>query len=100
MGKADTNESNGEDDDDDTTSRNPHLPDSEAAIEEYTDTDNNSTTNQNAYDVGATTITRKRTTIDESTLSAEDLQKLESRRAYNRHCAAKGTLTSMQFYVS
>jgi hypothetical protein len=36
-------------------------------------------------------VGRKRT-IDESLLDPEELRKLESRRAYNRQCAAKGTL--------
>lgn len=89
MGKADTSENNfEEEDDDETTSRNPHPSDSETAIDDHATTDNS--TNPNIDAVGSATSTRKRTTIDESTLSVEDLQKLESRRAYNRHCAAKG----------
>jgi hypothetical protein len=91
MAKADTTDSNAEADDDDTISRNPPQSDTETAIEDHTATDHN-TANLNADTVGSSTTTRKRTTIDESTLSEEDLQKLESRRAYNRHCAAKGKL--------
>lgn len=81
---------------DDATSKNPHPSDSQAAIGD-TDTaaDNNTTTtttaNPSTDAVGSAPSTKKRTTIDESALSAEDLQKLESRRAYNRQCAAKGT---------
>jgi len=37
----------------------------------------------------AMNVGRKRT-IDESTLDADERQKLEVRRAYNRQCAAKG----------
>ena len=96
MGKTDTSENTVEDDDDDdddeTTSRNPHPSDSDNAIDDCVTAENNSTT-PNLDAAGSAASTRKRTTIDESTLSAEDLQKLESRRAYNRHCAAKGKAT-------
>lgn len=95
MGKADTTESYPDDGDDDTTSRNPHPSDSETALEDYATTDNNST-NPNSDAIGTSTSVRKRTTIDETTLTAEDLQKLESRRAYNRHCAAKGKSKHME----
>ena len=37
----------------------------------------------------AKNVGRKRT-IDESTLNPDDARKLETRRAYNRQCAAKG----------
>ena len=37
----------------------------------------------------AKNVGRKRT-IDESTLNPNDARKLETRRAYNRQCAAKG----------
>ena len=37
----------------------------------------------------AKNVGRKRT-IDESKLNPEEARKLETRRAYNRHCAAKG----------
>jgi len=39
----------------------------------------------------AKNVGRKRT-IDESTLNPEEARKLETRRAYNRQCAAKGML--------
>ena len=39
----------------------------------------------------AKNVGRKRT-IDESTLNPEEARKLETRRAYNRQCAAKGKL--------
>jgi hypothetical protein len=42
---------------------------------------------------------RKRT-IDESHLDPEEIKKLESRRAYNRQCAAKGTLDDCAYFVS
>jgi hypothetical protein len=45
----------------------------------------------------ALTLKRKRTNIDESVLSEDDLLKLENRRAYNRHCAAKGDVDSCPF---
>jgi hypothetical protein len=78
------------DDDDDTTIKHRRQYDSETATGDGTTVDNNAT-NSNADVVDSAASVRKRTTIDESTLSAEDLHKLESRRAYNRHCAAKGT---------
>ena len=89
MGKADTSEHNADEEDDETISKNPHPSDSETAIDDNATSDNNST-NPNVDAVGSASSTKKRTTIDESALSVEDLQKLESRRAYNRHCAAKG----------
>lgn len=41
----------------------------------------------------AKNVGRKRT-IDESTLNPNDARKLETRRAYNRQCAAKGKALS------
>jgi len=32
----------------------------------------------------------KRKPVDEASLSAEELQSLEEKRAYNRHCASQG----------
>lgn len=51
--------------------------------------DESGSTNSNPEE--AKCVGRKRT-IDESILEADELRKLESRRAYNRQCAAKGTL--------
>jgi hypothetical protein len=73
-------------DDSDTEDNNPQPSDS--AIDDDTAAADNITA---AAAVGAASA-KKRKTIDESTLSAEDLQKLEVRRAYNRHCAAKGKI--------
>jgi hypothetical protein len=55
----------------------------EASVSE--EDDNNSSKDPDA----AKNVGRKRT-IDESILEPDDLKKLESRRAYNRQCAAKG----------
>lgn len=41
-------------------------------------------------DAEARNVGRKRS-IDESNLEPDERKKLESRRAYNRQCAAKGT---------
>ena len=77
--------------------------DDEEEDESYQADSNNASSTQLGENTGTATdsaaIKRKRTTIDESTLNADDLQKLESRRAYNRHCAAKGMLSQVFTFV-
>ena len=96
--KGPRNNSNTSDEDDDHRSSNHSSTDNGSARDDESnkagislvtaaDTDDD----PNATDAPSTvTLKRKRTTIDESMLTESDLLKLENRRAYNRHCAAKG----------
>jgi hypothetical protein len=101
-----TNRNSSDDDDDEHHSDNPSASDNASRDDESNNgkggdvsitapgTVENAT---DSKDSSAVAAKRKRTTIDESTLNADDLQKLESRRAYNRHCAAKGTFCWVSF---
>jgi hypothetical protein len=92
------NSSRSTDDDDVHHSSNQYASDSESAREGESNKAGNSIVTAGEIDndpnasvaTAAMALKRKRTNIDESNLSEDELQKLENRRAYNRHCAAKG----------
>jgi hypothetical protein len=84
----------GDDNYNDTTNNNVNPTYKETSIDYYSNIAEDGTANESANTGTGTTTTntRKRTTIDESALSQDDLEKLENRRSYNRQCAAKGRL--------
>jgi hypothetical protein len=89
----------GNDDDDSNSRVNANPLDNNAAIDDSSNAGAAAADDAVDASVAGTSSIKKRAAIDESTLNAEDLQKLESRRAYNRHCAAKGTVSKSYLLV-